>query len=81
MTEKTPYEAQAIQQGGVLDQPSTESVQAEKTSSDAKVHEFNEQTHYVPKKTIITVRPCPYPAFESCGAELTAEDFLGLRQR
>lgn len=55
MTEKTSHEAQAVQPSGVLDQLSTESAQAEKTSSDAKVHEFNEQTHYVPKKTIITI--------------------------
>lgn len=81
MTEKTSHEAQAVQPSGVLDQLSTESAQAEKTSSDAKVHEFNEQTHYVPKKTIITVRPCSHPGLKSCSAELTPEDFLGLCQR
>lgn len=31
-----------------------------KTSNDTKAHEFNEQTNYVPKRTIITVW-CSYP--------------------
>lgn len=30
-----------------------------KTSNDTKAHEFNEQTNYVPKRTIITVG-CSY---------------------
>ena len=33
----------------------TGSVSADGATSDGKVHEFNEQTNYVPKRTIITV--------------------------
>lgn len=56
--------SQPAQPAGVLDNASSpgQSVVAEKSSTDAKVHEFNEQTHYVPKKTIITV-PAPKPYF------------------
>lgn len=31
-------------------------VATDKSSAQDKVHEFNEQTNYVPKRTIITVR-------------------------
>lgn len=32
-----------------------DAITASKTSDESKVHEFNEQTNYVPKRTIITV--------------------------
>lgn len=38
---------------------SAETIVADKPFQDGKVHEFNEQTNYVPKKTIITVRIPP----------------------
>lgn len=42
---------------GPTEEPgATEAVATSKTCSDSKVHEFNEQTNYVPKRTIITVR-------------------------
>lgn len=44
-------------QGPVGKPTSTETIVADKSSEDGKTHEFNEQTNYVPKKTIITVRP------------------------
>jgi hypothetical protein len=45
-------------QGGLTEKPgSTETIATEQTPEDGKAHEFNEQTNYVPKKTIITVSP------------------------
>lgn len=46
---------------GTTEKPgSPEAVATDKSSAEGKVHEFNEQTNYVPKRTIITVR-CLYP--------------------
>lgn len=41
---------------GLAEKPNgAETTAASKTSDESKVHEFNEQTNYVPKRTIITV--------------------------
>lgn len=45
-------------QGLLEKQSSKESVADDKLPKDGKPFEFNEQTNYVPKRTIITVRSC-----------------------
>lgn len=71
----------AVEDGpGATEKPgSPEGVATDKSSAEGKVHEFNEQTNYVPKRTIITVRPLRRGRIE--WHELTVADIPGLRRR
>lgn len=58
--EKDANNGDAPPTAGVLGTPEApgtpDGVATDKSSAEGKVHEFNEQTNYVPKRTIITVR-------------------------